>query len=53
MFDTPGVIPIKLPLKHRYLLGIIPITKLKDPIFAAEELITQYEEISKGKSFKQ
>ena len=52
MFDTPGVIPIKLPEKHRFLLGIIPITKLKDPIFAAEELIMQFQEISPGEVYK-
>jgi len=52
MFDTPGVIPIKLPLKHRFLLGIIPITKLKDPLFAAEELVMQFQEISKDQIYK-
>ncbi len=48
MFDTPGVIPIKLPEKHKYLLGLIPITKMDDPISIAEELIEQFNEISPG-----
>ncbi len=45
MFDTPGVIPIKLPEKHKYLLGLIPISKLKDPIYVSDILIDQFESI--------
>ena len=51
MFDTPGVIPIKLPEKHKHLLGVIPITKLKHPIDIAETLLTQFEEIDEGMIF--
>lgn len=45
MIDTPGIIPIKLPLKHQYLLGIIPLTKIKDPIKVTYMLLDQLEEI--------
>ena len=48
MFDTPGVIPVKLPEKHKNLLGLIPVTRMDDPISIAEELIEQFNEISPG-----
>ncbi len=48
MFDTPGVIPVKIPEKHKYLMGVIPITKLKDPIEVCEILLDLFEEISPG-----
>lgn len=48
MFDTPGVIPMKLPDKHRYLLGLLSLTKVKDPIGVAYSLYEQYEELNKG-----
>ncbi|MFV2015357.1 MAG: GTPase [Candidatus Heimdallarchaeota archaeon] len=50
MFDTPGIIPVKLPEKHNILLGLTPVTKIKDPIYAAELLIEQLNEISPGKT---
>lgn len=50
MYDTPGVIPVKLPEKHNILLGLTPVTKLKDPIYTAELLIEQLNEISPGKT---
>lgn len=46
MFDTPGILPVKLPMKHQYLLGVIRITKLKDPIDVVYQLIDQFEAIS-------
>lgn len=48
MFDTPGIIPAKLPEKHKHLLGVIPITKLKDPVGAAYILYQQFNIISPG-----
>jgi ribosome biogenesis GTPase A len=48
MYDTPGVIPMKLPEKHRHLLGLMSLTKLKDPIGVAYSLYEQYEEINPG-----
>lgn len=48
VFDTPGVIPKQLPKKHMYLMGVISITKLDDPIGVALELLDQFEEISPG-----
>lgn len=50
MFDTPGVIPIKLPEKHKVLLGLTPVTKIKDPIYAAELLFELLNEIDPGKT---
>ncbi|MHA2101590.1 MAG: GTPase, partial [Candidatus Kariarchaeaceae archaeon] len=50
MFDTPGIIPVKLPEKHKILLGLIPVTKIKDPIYAAELLFEQFNEIDPGKA---
>lgn len=49
MFDTPGVIPVKLPEKHHYLLGITPLTKMKDPWTVAYLLYEQFNEIMPGK----
>ena len=49
MFDTPGVIPIKLPEKHHYLLGLTPVTKLDDPWQVAYLLYEQFEELEPGK----
>ncbi len=49
MFDTPGIIPVKLPEQHKHLLGVIPITKLKDPIGAAYTLYIQFNKIAPGK----
>ncbi|MHA2249841.1 MAG: GTPase, partial [Candidatus Kariarchaeaceae archaeon] len=46
MIDTPGVIPVKLPLNHRYLMGVIPITKIKDPMEAGEVLIEEFKQIA-------
>jgi ribosome biogenesis GTPase A len=48
MLDTPGVIPVKLPKKHQYLMGLIPITKIKDPVEVGEDLITIFNELSPG-----
>jgi ribosome biogenesis GTPase A len=48
MFDTPGILPMQLPEKHKFLLGAIAISKLKDPIGAAISLYTQFEEINPG-----
>lgn len=49
MFDTPGVIPVRLPEIHKHLLGVIPITKIKDPIGAAYVLYQQFNELAPGK----
>lgn len=48
MFDTPGVIPIKLPEQHKHLLGVIPVTKMKDPIGAGYVLYKQFNIIAPG-----
>ncbi|MCY3411368.1 MAG: 50S ribosome-binding GTPase [Candidatus Heimdallarchaeota archaeon] len=48
MFDTPGIIPVRLPEMHKHLLGVIPITKLKDPIGAAYNLYLQFNEMKPG-----
>ena len=49
MYDTPGVIPFKLPEKHLYLLGAISLTKVKDPMGVAYLLYDQYEELAPGR----
>ena len=49
MYDTPGVIPIQLPKKHQYLLGIMSLTKIKDPMGVAYDLYEQYEDLAPGK----
>ena len=49
MYDTPGVIPVKLPRKHKTLLGLIPITKIKDPIWAALSLYDELNDLAPGK----
>jgi ribosome biogenesis GTPase A len=48
MFDTPGVIPVKLPEKHKILLGLIPISKLKDVDVVGELFYQQAEELQPG-----
>ncbi len=48
MFDTPGIIPAQLPEKHRILLGLDAITKIKDPEHAALILYAQAEELNPG-----
>ncbi len=48
MFDTPGVIPAKLPEKHKILLGIVSITKLQDPEHAALVLYHQGNQLNPG-----
>lgn len=48
MFDTPGVIPIKLPEKHKLLLGLTAITKIKDLDVAADHFYEMSMEISPG-----
>lgn len=48
MYDTPGVIPVKLPRKHKTLLGLIPITKIKDPIWAALSLYDELTNLAPG-----
>jgi len=49
MYDTPGVIPIQLPKKHQYLLGVMSLTKVKDPMGVAYLLYDVYEEMAPGK----
>lgn len=52
MFDTPGVVPIKLPEKHNILLALRPITKIPDIDLAAQLFLEQAEEISPGTVFE-
>ena len=49
MWDTPGIIPAQLPEKHQYLLGVMAVTKLEDPIGVAISLFQQFEELNPGK----
>ncbi|MDH5402324.1 MAG: 50S ribosome-binding GTPase [Candidatus Heimdallarchaeota archaeon] len=49
MFDTPGVIPVQLPREHKYLLGVMAISRIKDPIDGAWLLFDQFESIQPGK----
>lgn len=48
VYDTPGVIPMKLITKHRHLLGLMSLTKIKDPIGVAYSLYEQYEALNAG-----
>jgi len=52
MWDTPGVLPMKLPKKHMYLLGAISLTKVKDPMGVAYMLYDLYEELAPGEISK-
>ncbi len=46
IFDTPGVIPVKLSMADQILIGIIRPEKLSDPVKAAWSLIHRIDEIN-------
>ncbi|MHA1199023.1 MAG: GTPase [Candidatus Heimdallarchaeaceae archaeon] len=46
IFDTPGVIPAKMSMADRILLGVIRPEKLSDPVKAAWSLIHRIDEIN-------
>ena len=48
MFDTPGVIPMKLPELHNILLGLTPITKIENIEVAAIHFYKLAEKLSPG-----
>jgi len=48
MFDTPGVIPVKLPEKHNLLLGLTAITRIRDLEAAALEFYDIANKLSPG-----
>lgn len=48
VFDTPGVIPIRLPEEHKILMGLTPITSIKEPDLAALTLYNLSMELAPG-----
>ncbi len=48
MFDTPGVVPVKLPEKHNLLLGLTAITRIRDLEAAAMEFYEIANQLSPG-----
>ncbi len=45
IFDTPGVIPVKMSMADQILLGVVRPEKLSDPVKAAWSLIHRIDEI--------